>query len=80
MPFKEKILKKVDILDDTAKKTGSINTVIIKNKKLIGYNTDLFGAEKAISKIKIKKNDNILIIGSGGTSRTISYALKKNLI
>ena len=54
-----------------------INTVIIKNKKLIGYNTDLFGAEKAISKIKIKKNDNILIIGSGGTSRTISYALKK---
>ena len=77
MPFKEKMLKKVDILDDTAKKTGSINTVIIKNKKLIGYNTDLFGAEKAISKIKIKKNDNILIIGSGGTSRTISYALKK---
>ena len=46
MPFKEKILKKVDILDDTAK-TGSINTVIIKNKKLIGYNTDLFGAEKS---------------------------------
>ena len=77
MPFKQKIIKKVDILDDSAKKTGSINTVLIKNKKLIGYNTDLEGAKKAISQIKIKKKDNILIIGSGGTARTISYALKK---
>ena len=77
MPFKQKIIKKVDILDDSAKKTGSINTVLIKNKKLIGYNTDLVGAKKAISQIKIKKKDNILIIGSGGTARTISYALKK---
>ena len=77
MPFKQKIIKKVDILDDSAKKTGSINTVLIKNKKLIGYNTDLVGAQKAISQIQIKKKDNILIIGSGGTARTISYALKK---
>ena len=77
MPFKQKIIKKVDILDDSAKKTGSINTVLIKNKKLIGYNTDLVGAKKAVSQIKIKKKDNILIIGSGGTARTISYVLKK---
>ena len=77
MPFKEKILKKVDILDDSVKKTGSVNTVLVNNKKLIGYNTDLVGAEKAVKKIKITKKDNILICGSGGTSRTISYILRK---
>ena len=48
IPFKEKVLKYLDIIDNTAKQIGSVNTIKIKNQKLIGYNTDISGFEQSI--------------------------------
>ena len=79
IPFKEKILKYLDIIDNAAKQIGSVNTIKIKNQKLIGYNTDTSGFEQSIIKL-IKNRKSALILGCGGSSKAVQYALKKNNI
>ena len=75
MPFKEEILFYLDELDDLAKKIGAVNTVVNKDGKLIGYNTDITGAIKAIeAKMKIQ-NKNVTILGAGGASRAIAFGI-----
>jgi len=75
IPFKREIIKHIDKTTPTAKKIGAVNTVIKKNGKLIGYNTDITGAIKAIeSKTKIK-NKKVLMIGAGGVARAIGYGI-----
>tara|TARA_B100001250_G_scaffold332767_1_gene298281 strand:+ start:997 stop:1713 length:717 start_codon:yes stop_codon:yes gene_type:complete len=78
-PYKEKILTHLDIIDDTAKKIGSVNTIKIHEKKLIGFNTDIIGFEKSIL-LAIKNRKNALILGDGGASKAVQYVLKKNNI
>ena len=80
MPFKEKIIEHIDILDEEAKKTGAVNTVLIKNNILKGFNTDVYGALKALEAININKKENVFIVGAGGVARAIIIALKKKQI
>ena len=51
VPFKNAIIPYIDVLSDEAKKTQSVNTVYLKNKKVVGHNTDIEGFEKAIKEI-----------------------------
>lgn len=75
IPFKREIIKYLDKVDPIAKKIGAVNTVINKNGKLIGYNTDVTGAIKAIeSRTKIK-NKKVLMLGAGGVARAIGYGI-----
>ncbi|MDR3195614.1 MAG: shikimate dehydrogenase [Endomicrobium sp.] len=77
VPHKIKALKYVDVIDKNAKKIGSINTVIIKENKLYGYNTDYLGFAKDLeSKKVIIKNKNVIVVGAGGAARGIVFALK----
>ena len=78
-PYKEKILNHLDIIDNTAKKIGSVNTIKIHNNKLVGFNTDIIGFEKSIL-FAIKKRKNALILGDGGASKAVQYVFKKNNI
>ena len=78
-PYKEKILNHLDIIDNTAKKIGSVNTIKIHNNKLVGFNTDIIGFEKSIL-LAIKNRKNALILGDGGASKAVQYVLKKNNI
>lgn len=73
MPLKEKVFKFVKSGNLITKKSKSINTILVKNKKLIGFNTDIFGAYEVLKKINFK---NALIFGSGGVSRSIILSLK----
>jgi len=78
IPHKMNIMKYLDEIDEDAKAIGAVNTVKIENGKAIGYNTDGIGAKKALEeKTGILINKNILIIGSGGGSRAVSYELAK---
>jgi len=76
-PYKIKILEYLDELDALAEEIGSVNTVVIKDGKLIGYNTDGKGFIRALfDKTNIDFCKNIFfIIGAGGASRAISFAL-----
>ena len=75
VPHKEEAFRICDVLDSFAQKVGAVNTIIRKNDKLYGYNTDALGFLKAISLFNIDIK-TILIIGAGGTSKAISKILQ----
>ncbi|MBN2421855.1 shikimate dehydrogenase [Candidatus Woesearchaeota archaeon] len=77
VPHKEKIFGSIDVLDDTAKKIGASNTLAVKNKKIIGFNTDYYGAAKALKEVTEIKGKNILVLGAGGAARAVLYSLCK---
>jgi len=70
MPFKIEALDYVDEVEDSARKIGSINTVVNKDGYLKGYNTDWVGVKKYFKKNNF---DLIYIIGNGGFSKVIQY-------
>ncbi len=75
MPHKQQIIKYIYEMDPIAKKIGAVNTVINKNGKLIGYNTDITGAINAIEEKTEIKNKNIVILGAGGAARAIALGI-----
>lgn len=79
IPYKQDVMKYLDYIDDDAKEIGAVNTVVNNNGMLKGYNTDIFGLEYLVKKANIELgNKNILILGTGGTSKTIYQLLKKH--
>ena len=78
VPFKNVIIPYLDQLSIEAEKTKSVNTIYLKDKKVIGHNTDIDGFEKAMNKINFKLIDKkIFILGAGGVVPSIVYALNK---
>lgn len=81
VPYKQKIIEFLDDIDSEAEKIGAVNTVVHKNGKWIGYNTDGNGYLRALtSKYPniIKENSvtkRVLILGAGGAARGIYYAM-----
>lgn len=78
LPFKEDIYYLCDELSDDAKDIQAVNTILYKNNKLIGYNTDGDGFMESIDSYKGIKT--ALMIGAGGASKSVALALKKNNI
>jgi shikimate dehydrogenase len=78
IPYKEKIITYLDEVDKAARIIGAVNTIAKKDNKLIGYNTDYIGF---IESFKNNLNfTNALILGTGGASKAIQYALNiKNI-
>ncbi|MCR4663067.1 MAG: shikimate dehydrogenase [Endomicrobiaceae bacterium] len=78
VPHKIEVMKYLDTIDAAAKAIGSVNTIVNKNGKLYGYNTDWQGF---ITDLKFKKvnlkNKTVLVIGAGGAAKAILYALTK---
>jgi len=75
MPHKEKIIDYLDSLDQSAERIGAVNTILNSKGSLKGYNTDYFGAKKALKKISIK-NKEVLLVGAGGVAKAIGFAVK----
>ena len=77
IPFKNSVIKYLDILEGDAKKTSSVNTIYLRKQKLIGDNTDVYGFAFGILK-KIKSKIKAAgIIGAGGVTSSIIIALIK---
>ncbi len=74
VPHKEHAFNACDELDPFAKKVGAVNTIIEKNGKLYGYNTDAPGFLKAISEFENIKT--VLFLGAGGTAQSTSSILR----
>ena len=80
MPFKQILIAKMDILTESAKEIGSINTIHKIGNQLIGDNTDGMGFLSAINQHSddIPWNQRpVYIIGAGGAAKAICWALKK---
>lgn len=78
IPYKESVIKYLDKVEEEAQMIGAVNTIkVTSENKLIGYNTDVYGFQKSIKPILKQHHKKALILGTGGASKAISYALNK---
>ena len=76
IPYKEKVIKYLDEVSDEVLNIGACNTIVNRDGKLCGYNTDYRGMKDMLLKGDINvKDKKVLILGTGGTSRTASSLL-----
>ncbi|MBE7027839.1 MAG: shikimate dehydrogenase [Ruminococcaceae bacterium] len=79
VPHKLRVMDHLDIIDDGAKTIGAVNTVVKKDGKWYGYNTDGPGFLKSLNVNKIDVNGkNILMLGAGGAARGVACTLASN--
>ena len=77
IPYKEKVIPMLDYVDPAALKIGAVNTVVNRDGKLYGYNTDYSGMKALANRIGLNiKGKKVLVIGTGGTSKTATEVLK----
>jgi len=77
IPYKESIITFLDEIDDIANKIGAVNTIKITNNRKIGFNTDYIGFKKSLLNFTDGvMPKNALLLGSGGATKAIKYALK----
>ena len=76
VPYKKAVISYLDELTDRAQKVGAVNTVVCRNGKLLGHNTDYFGFETMLlsSKLQVQAK-KCLVLGSGGASNTVVAVL-----
>jgi len=77
IPYKEEIIPYLDYLDPHAEKIKAVNTIKFeKDGSLCGYNTDYWGFLESIKPHLEPQHSTALILGTGGASKAIAYALK----
>lgn len=81
IPYKEKVMKYLDELDEAARMIGAVNVIkFIRTKnglKLKGYNSDYIGFYDSIGPELNESHKKALILGTGGASKAVVYALDK---
>ncbi|HQJ76003.1 MAG TPA: shikimate dehydrogenase [Bacteroidota bacterium] len=75
IPFKKDVINYLDKIDPKAKLIGSVNTILKKNGKLIGYNTDYIGFYNSLKKYINPYSKRIAILGAGGSARAVLVSL-----
>ena len=71
IPYKEMVIPHLYYIDDFAKQIGAVNTVVNRDGKLYGYNTDFYGMTMLIRHAGISlEGKKVVILGTGGTSKT----------
>lgn len=78
IPYKETVIPYLDEVDAQAKKIGAVNTVVNRNGKLKGYNTDFYGFRYMLQHNGIDvKNKKALVLGKGGASKAVIAVLEE---
>lgn len=76
IPHKVAVLEYLDEIEETAGRIGSVNTVLHRDGRLIGYNSDGMGAVRALREAKVPlAGEKITLLGSGGAARAIAFTL-----
>lgn len=80
VPHKENVLPLLDEVTELAKIIGAVNTVVVQDGKLVGYNTDGAGfIDSLIEDAGIRpKEKSVVVLGAGGASRAISIMLAES--
>lgn len=77
IPYKEQVVSFLDEKDEIVEAIRACNCIKIFNGKLVGFNTDVFGFKKTIESQLQPHHKKALILGSGGASKAVQYALKQ---
>ncbi len=80
IPYKKEVIDYLSYISPDAEKIGAVNTVLKKDGKFYGYNTDVGGLKSMIESTGVSlKDKNVLVLGSGGASNTAcTYATNSN--
>jgi len=80
IPYKQEVIPYLDEMDEIASEAGAVNTIVISTKNgvlhLKGYNTDVYGFINSI-KPYIQEDAKALVLGTGGASKAVEFALNK---
>jgi len=78
IPYKLKVIDFLDEIDPIAREIGAVNTIkVLSNGRLKGFNTDVFGFQNSLFPLLKPHHKKALILGSGGASKAVVFALKK---
>ena len=78
IPYKRDVMAFCDVIDEGAKAIGSVNTIVRREGKLYGYNTDIDGFLYMLDRAGISLTDKkVLVLGSGGASLTARAAARR---
>jgi len=80
MPHKNAVIQYLDVVDPAGKAIASANTILNKDGKLLGFNTDGIGALNALKRNGVEpKGKKVLLLGAGGAAKAIAYALSQEV-
>jgi shikimate dehydrogenase len=75
-PYKEAVVPLLDDLSPAARAIGAVNTIVVRDNKMTGHNTDATGFERAVSNlVKASGHGPVALIGAGGVGKAIAHAL-----
>jgi len=76
LPHKQEIMPLLDDIEEDAQIIGAVNTVLRRNDKLVGLNTDLTGFTESLTPFNSRlQNASVLLLGAGGAARAVLYGL-----
>lgn len=79
IPYKVEVMKFLDEISYEAEKIGAVNTIVFKDNKTYGYNTDYYGFGRMLNKFNMDiKNKRAVILGTGGASKSAAEYLCHN--
>ncbi len=77
-PHKQAVMDYLDWIEPDAREIGAVNTIIIENDRLLGYNTDAAGLiEPLLTRLGSLNEKNVAVIGAGGAARAAIWALQR---
>ena len=77
-PHKQTVMQCLDWIEPDAKDIGAVNTVVVENDRLLGYNTDAAGfIDPLLNRLGSLADRKVAIIGAGGAARAAIWALQK---
>ncbi len=75
IPHKVAVMNFLDEIDETARKIGAVNTIVVRDGRFFGYNTDAAGAMGPLEKICELEGESCAVLGAGGAARAVVYGL-----
>jgi shikimate dehydrogenase len=77
IPHKEAVIAHLDEVDPTARRIGAVNTVTLREGRLVGSNTDWIGLARALERETELAGRRAVVLGAGGTARAAVFALRE---
>ena len=78
VPLKEAVLPLLDRVDPTAQAVGAVNTIVVRNRRTAGYNTDGVGFRLALKELGWRARPaHAVVLGAGGAARAVAWELAR---
>lgn len=78
VPHKQRVMSEVDDISETARRIGAVNTIVHRDGRLVGDNTDAHGFAMTVrgAGVTVARGSRALVLGAGGASRAVIVALQ----